>query len=334
MVAKLTGQARVYFILCATRGARWSHKVGAVSLSCTQINARCAQHSRSMSSASLARPGVSAAPLRASAARRTPRGVCTVTRAVDADTITNNAVFNPTVVSHADSESPEVGSLKRRLLAVAAASGRGLDATAAQKSIAATLIANLILVNATPDPASCDLTNGDWELVYSDTFLFRSSPFFWSAGAMMGENASFFYAAHDHQVGMFGGGIGRVVQSIDMANGRITSDCIVKASLGVPLIGFAPIFAGYGSVITSASATIESPTRISCTTETTTIRQDDTIVIPFLNFMNNTSVPVEDVMRLATGGAAPTVFLEINFVDREMRISKLEDGSVFVYQRC
>lgn len=43
---------------------------------------------------------------------------------------------------------------------------------------------------------------------------------------------------------MFGGGVGRVVQSIDTAGNRLVSDCIVRASLGVPLIGFSPIFAG------------------------------------------------------------------------------------------
>ena len=73
--------------------------------------------------------------------------------------------------------------------------------------------------------------NGDWELVYSDTFLFRSSPFFWAVGKMMGETSDFFYGAHDHQTGMFGGGVGRVVQSLDLDNNRIVSDCIVKASL-------------------------------------------------------------------------------------------------------
>jgi hypothetical protein len=176
--------------------------------------------------------------------------------------------------------------------------------------------------------------NGDCELVYSDTYLFRSSPFFWAVGKMMGETGDFFYGAHDHQTGMFGGGVGRVVQSLDLENNRIVSDCIVKASLGVPLLGFAPIFSGFGSVITAGRAVAESETRVAVVAETTTIRQDDKEVIPALNFLNNTTVPIEDAMRQIGGGAAPEVFLDVLYLDDEMRVSKLEDGSTFVYQRC
>jgi hypothetical protein len=42
--------------------------------------------------------------------------------------------------------------------------------------------------------------------VYSDTFLFRSSPFFWSLGSLLGNNADFFFAAHSHQTA--GRGVG------------------------------------------------------------------------------------------------------------------------------
>ena len=52
------------------------------------------------------------------------------------------------------------------------------------------------------------------------------------------------------------------------------------------------------------------------------------------DFLNNTTVPVEDAMRQLGGGAAPEVFLDIVYVDDDLRVSKLEDGSTFVYQRC
>ena len=57
-------------------------------------------------------------------------------------------------------------------------------------------------------------------------------------------------------------------------------------------------------------------------------------MIPAMNFLNNTTVPIEDAMRQLGGGAAPEVFLDILYVDDEMRVSSLEDGSLFVYQRC
>ena len=65
----------------------------------------------------------------------------------------------------------------------------------------------------------------------------------------------------------------------------------------------------------------------------TEVRQDDANVLPQLNFLNNTSDPVEDAMSQMAGGAAPEVYLDTVYLDEELRISKLEDGSMFVYQR-
>ena len=285
-----------------------------------------------MPSAALARSPVPSVRAPAGAANaRVNRAARVVSRAVAEDAPPAAAV-RASVAEDADAKCAET---KKRLVAVAAASGRGLDATAAQKTSAAALVDALVAANPTPDPTTSELVNGDWELVYSDTHLFRSSPFFWGVGKMMGSTADFFYAAHSHQTGMFGGGVGRVVQSIDVAAGTLVSDCIVKASLGIPLLGFSPVFSGFGSVITKGRLEPLDGTRFSVVAETTTVRQDDTSVIPALNFLNGTTVPVEDAMKTVGGGeAGPEAFLDVTFLDDEMRISKLEDGSVFVYQRC
>lgn len=232
----------------------------------------------------------------------------------------------------------DLAALKRRLVSLAAGSGRGQDATAAQASAFASVVADLVAANPTRDPARSALLDGDWELIYADTHLFRSSPFFWAVGRMMGDgNADFFYGAHAHQTGLFGGGVGRVVQSLDCAapgaSNRLVSDVVVRASLGVPLLGFAPLFSGYGSVITAGRATAIDGERLAVVAETTTVRQDDASVLPALNFLNGTTVPVEDAMRQISGGAAPEVYLDVVYLDEEIRVSKLEDGSVFVYQR-
>jgi len=70
----------------------------------------------------------------------------------------------------------------------------------------AALVLDLATANPTPNPTGSLLFSGDWELVYSDTFLFRSSPFFWSLGSLLGKNADFFFAAHSHQTA--GRGVG------------------------------------------------------------------------------------------------------------------------------
>ena len=151
---------------------------------------------------------------------------------------------------------------------------------------------------------------------------------------MMGpENADFFYDAHAHQTGIFGGGVGRVVQSIDPEAGRLVSDCVVRASVGVPLLGFAPIFAGYGSVITAARAIPIDAVRLGVTVEATTVRQDDATVLPQLNFLNGTTAPSRTPCD-RWEEAATEVYIDTVYLDDELRISKLEDGSVFVYQRA
>jgi hypothetical protein len=83
------------------------------------------------------------------------------------------------------SSSVDVSSgILMKLLPIAASTGRGEFATSQQKNQAAGWIAALELVNPTPEPANSPLINGRWELLYSSTQLFRSSPFFMAGRAV------------------------------------------------------------------------------------------------------------------------------------------------------
>ena len=233
----------------------------------------------------------------------------------------------------------QIQRLKTDIYALAATTSRGAEATDVQKDAMQKKIAELNRLNPTPTPARSDLINGDWELAYADTYAFRASPFFWQLGKALNENANLFYDAHAHQTSLFGGGVGRVVQNIDMQNMTLTSDCIVKASVGIPFVGFAPIFSGYGSVISKANIIggggEEANDRLFCVMESTTIRQDDTEVIPALNFLNNTVVPVGEVFENVVGGGTPppTVEMKVLYLDEETRVSSLEDGSILLFKR-
>ena len=233
----------------------------------------------------------------------------------------------------------QIQRLKTDIYALAATTSRGAEATDVQKDAMQKKIAELNRLNPTPMPARSDLINGDWELAYADTYAFRASPFFWQLGKALNENANLFYDAHAHQTSLFGGGVGRVVQNIDMQNMTLTSDCVVKASVGIPFVGFAPIFSGYGSVISKANIIggggEEANDRLFCVMESTTIRQDDTEVIPALNFLNNTVVPVGEVFENVVGGGTPppTVGMKVLYLDEETRVSSLEDGSILLFKR-
>ena len=233
----------------------------------------------------------------------------------------------------------QIQRLKTDIYALAATTSRGAEATDVQKDVMQKKIAELNRLNPTPTPARSDLINGDWELAYADTYAFRASPFFWQLGKALNENANLFYDAHAHQTSLFGGGVGRVVQNIDMQNMTLTSDCVVKASVGIPFVGFAPIFSGYGSVISKANIIggggEEANDRLFCVMESTTIRQDDTEVIPALNFLNNTVVLVGEVFENVVGGGTPppTVEMKVLYLDEETRVSSLEDGSILLFKR-
>ena len=233
----------------------------------------------------------------------------------------------------------QIQRLKTDIYALAATTSRGAEATDVQKDVMQKKIAELNRLNPTPTPARSDLINGDWELAYADTYAFRASPFFWQLGKALNENANLFYDAHAHQTSLFGGGVGRVVQNIDMQNMTLTSDCVVKASVGIPFVGFAPIFSGYGSVISKANIIggggEEANDRLFCVMDSTTIRQDDTEVIPALNFLNNTVVPVGEVFENVVGGGTPppTVEMKVLYLDEETRVSSLEDGSILLFKR-
>ena len=269
----------------------------------------------------------SSRPQRAVKARRgqtAPRAV-----GVSDDVVTSS--------SSSSADSIENGPLKMDartradIYALAACAGRGEAATTQQRDEMRALVRSL--TNPTAAPARDERLNGTWELVYeSSGFPFRSSPFFWAVGKLLGENADFFYGAHEHQTSMFGGGCGTCLQKI--SEGALESDCIVKASLGVPLLGFAPLFSGYGSVITKGTTRVLDDDTIAMPlgSLSTTVRQDDANVLPALNFLNGTTVPVGDVMgRIADGESEVT--MRITYLDEDMRVSELEDGTQLVYRR-
>lgn len=220
----------------------------------------------------------------------------------------------------------ETSELKDRLLKLAAVTCRGSEATTAQRDEAAHLVFQL---TGSGILDSNDLS-GSWQLVMSSTFPFRSSPFFWAVGEMMGGAADFFYSAHEHQTSLFGGGIGEVIQTIDLEGEELVSDVVVKAGLGIPLVGFAPVVSGRGRVVTSASLRLEDDASLAVKVKQTALDGGPEAILPALN---GTTVPVATAMSALNGGAVPEVTFKTNFVDDTLRVSSLPDGSWFAYVR-
>lgn len=76
--------------------------------------------------------------------------------------------------------------LKRELILLASVTNRGACATTEENNLVVDLVTQLEALNPTADPALH--SQGDWELCYSSTQSFRSSPFFLAIRAFLGDD--------------------------------------------------------------------------------------------------------------------------------------------------
>jgi hypothetical protein len=121
------------------------------------------------------------------------------------------------------------------------------------------------------------------------------------------------------------------LQTIDLEGEELISDCVVKASIGLPLVGWAPLASGSGRVITRASLRVfEGTSSLAVSVKETALDGGPEAIFPAFN---GTVVPVATAMSAINGGTVPEIILETMFVDSEMRISQLPDGAWFVYIR-
>ena len=76
--------------------------------------------------------------------------------------------------------------LKRELILLASVTNRGTCASTEENNLVVDLVAQLEALNPTANPALN--SQGDWELCYSSTQSFRSSPFFLAIRAFLGDD--------------------------------------------------------------------------------------------------------------------------------------------------
>jgi PAP_fibrillin len=157
-------------------------------------------------------------------------------------------------------------ALKRELLLLASVTNRGAYATKDEQDIVIDLVAQLEALNPTIEPAGhCQ---GDWDLCYSNTQFFRSSPFFQSIRVAVGEeNKGLAENGFDlHDQATVGSRVGRVRQSI-------TSNKLVsEVDLEVGMLPGIPLSKATGTVVTSASLEVTGPSQWELQVETTKVK--------------------------------------------------------------
>lgn len=202
-----------------------------------------------------------------------------------------------------DNDIPIRDALKRELLLLASVTNRGEYATEEEVNIIIDLVTQLEALNPTADPASSCV--GEWDLALSSTQLFRSSPFFQSIRAAVGDdNQSIANNGFDlHDAATTVSRIGRVRQTV--TNSKLISEVDLEVGLapGIPI-------RIKGTVRTSASLKVTSPESWELRVTTTEVKGSN---IPLFNqFLEDLhfELPAGDLFS-ALSGDVPVVKMKV-----------------------
>ena len=197
-------------------------------------------------------------------------------------------------------------ALKRELLLLASVTDRGAFASKEERDIVIDLVAQLEALNPTRNPAShCE---GEWDLCYSSTQFFRSSPFFQSIRVAVGdENKDMTengFALHEQAT--MGSRVGRVRQIVTSDNKLISEVSLEVGTLpGIPI-------SLQGTVVTTASLDVVSDKNWELQIENTKVKGSN---IPFINmFMDDLQVelPVGDFYSTVMSGKVPVIPMTVS----------------------
>jgi len=222
--------------------------------------------------------------------------------------------------------------LKITLLNLAASTSRGEVATEMEKMEALKIIEMIEMQNSMEDPAKNAF--GSWDLVYSNTYLFRSSPFFMAARAVCKDGVEadrFNWFCKQHREALAFTYIGKVRQIVSPTSLTSEFETNVAAVPGLPLTIT-------GTIVSNAD--IEEMDGSSWTLYMDKVRiKEDSSNIPILGQLLNDfnglqSRKISDVLdQFVESYSIPKPIFRTNYVDKDMRISRDQDNNVFVYCR-
>ncbi len=217
--------------------------------------------------------------------------------------------------------------------------------------------------------ARAALQEGDWELVLATAQLFRCSPFFmaiseafegktwhapWSDPATAVPSGALFFRLHELQVMSWGAStIGRVTQTVDLANARVSStfDTILFRLTVIPIVGWFKLLPTFGGRVSSYAKNLEmtelpreggraeigTETRMRFELEKTSVDEVEGVPKPpfFLSWLLGKDFPVNAVWQLLpwNRGRPPMCTSYLLYVDQDMRICRDSEGDLFIYVR-
>ncbi|CAE8609374.1 unnamed protein product [Polarella glacialis] len=268
----------------------------------------------------------------------------------------------------AETTSESVDAIKMKILQISALTDRGQRLN---KLIAPTyqdkvdVMARLVqsLADTTFD-ISEDKLSGEWELVFSDVEIFRSSPFFlaieealnsspgipllgkWLGATDPTKKAELFFQLHQLQVMSWGiSTVGRVAQRLDFNASVLESsfDTTIFGLTVIPLVGWGKLLPTLGGrvVTESINLTLDAEGTLCMELERTQVTTLPGVSrIPFVDqLLMDFWYPVNSVWKLLPWnggpfeGRAPVCKMRTVYVDATMRVSRDGSGGLFVYTR-
>jgi hypothetical protein len=256
--------------------------------------------------------------------------------------------------------SVDFASIQNSILRIAASTDRGQNANASQKERVSNLIASLES-NAPKHDAKEGITSstipsylvGTWELLYSNTQLFRSSPFFLAGRSTCKtpeQAAQYNWFCNMHRAALAISTIGGVRQVITK-DGRLVNEFEVRAGAIPFLSDFLPSlrysgglpFTIDGAIVSSADIMPKNTSSSSSTMEwelymdTVEIKGSNIPILRNLFDSENVALKSRDLSQLLEDNVdsyqAPKPVLRTTYVDSDMRIVRDEDDNIFLYAK-
>ena len=245
----------------------------------------------------------------------------------------------------------DISSLLTPLLTTAATTDRGQFASDTQKDMIASIISELESMSPSEglsQPTLSPSIAGTWELVYSDTQLFRSSPFFMAGRAVCkdGEEAERYdWFCDMHRAALAISEIGKVRQIIS-SEGRMISEFETNVGSIPFLSDFTPLkysgglpFKIEGAIVSSADITPTPDGKgWSILMDTVEIKGSNIPLLRQILDSGRTTLKSRELGSFlennVDGYTNPRPIFETTYMDNMIRISRDQDNKVFIYTKA
>lgn len=239
------------------------------------------------------------------------------------------------------------------ILRIAASTDRGQYAKPSQKDEVSRLVADLESNAPTHEPNKDESAtipsylSGTWELLYSNTQLFRSSPFFLAGRSTCKtpeQAAQYNWFCEMHRAALAVSTIG-VVRQVIASGGKLVNEFEVKVGAVPFLSDFLPSlrysgglpFTVDGAIVSTADATPISSTDWELFMDTVEIKGSNIPILRNLLDSDNVSLKSRDLSKVLKDNVdsyeVPMPVLRTTYVDDLTRIVRDEDDNIFVYGR-